>query len=172
MIRCVKDFLGRYVSYECECCDVANHRLMPPGNRIFENDKIVVYPNLTVPVLGFIVVAPKRHVERFSDLDFDTNVSLIENSMKVVNGLREFNIGEDFSIIKFEDEHNHCKMWIMPYLDGIFEDNFDFRLLENRYSMERRKIPLAPASEILFLNRRLRTLFEEKYSEDNRKAVH
>ena len=169
MFRCVKDILGRYLTIECECCDIASHRLLPAGNRIYENDNIVIYTNLTVPLLGFIVVAPKKHVERFADLDFETNVSMAENALKVVNCMRDLKIAEDFSILKFEDEYGHCKMWILPFLNGIFENNFDFRLLENRYSMERRRIPIAAPHEILFLNRRLRSLFEEKESETSQK---
>lgn len=158
----VKDIIGRVLSFDCEFCAIAQHRLMPAGNIIYEDDMIVIYSNLTVPLLGFIVVAPKKHVENFYDLDFNTNVDIAEKACQVVNCMRDLKIAEDFSILKFEDRNGHCKMWILPYLNGIFEDNFDFRLLENRYSMERRSIPIASAEDILYLNRRLRSFFEKE----------
>ncbi len=160
-MKVFRDIIGRQITiYECECCDVGNHRIMPAGNRIFEDQYTVAYSSLNVPLLGFIVIAPKRHVESFEELSDDEKASLFNVSMAIKAALEKMKISEEFSNIELSD-NGHAKIWIMPRLNGIFEDSFDFRLLENRFSMERRNIPVAQASDILYLNRKLRTFLSK-----------
>lgn len=156
-VRFVRDITGRDICFECECCEVGNHSILPSGGRIWENDDFVVYSHLSVPLLGFIIVAPKKHIHHFSELAYDKQTDLAIISMRVVDALKKFEISDDFTVLKFEGESEHARVWVMPKLNGIFENDFDFALLENRYSMERRSIPVASAYEILYLNRRMKT---------------
>ena len=160
MYRVVKDIIGRYLTLECESCDVANYTIMPAGGRIYYDDFLVVYSHLYVPLLGYIVIAPKKHYYYFKQMTDEENNALMSMAMTVVDALKKFNISEEFSVIKIEG-NDHAKIWVMPRLSGIFEDDkFDFKLLENRYSMERRSIPVAEPNDILYLNARLKTFFK------------
>ena len=160
----VRDFIGRDLCFhKCECCDIGEHRILPPGDRIFENQDLVIYTNISVPMLGFIVVAPKKHVSRFSELEMIVQISLLTISSEIVEKMKELGVADEFTVLKMEgDGIDHCKIWILPKLDGIFENGFDFSLLENRYSMERRKIPVSEPYDILFLNTRLKEHFKKR----------
>ena len=65
---CAIDITGRAVDFKCMSCDIAEHKLIPPGGMIYEDALCTLAGDVEVPIKGFIILAPKRHVISITEL--------------------------------------------------------------------------------------------------------
>ena len=75
MSNYAKDITGRTIEYDCMSCDIANHKLVPPGGMIYEDDIVTLAGDVEVPLVGFIILAPKRHVTSLEELASGRKIS-------------------------------------------------------------------------------------------------
>ena len=52
----------------CPGCAYAKHEFELPCGMIFENDHFTLAQDWELPIVGFLVVAPKRHIEKLEEL--------------------------------------------------------------------------------------------------------
>ena len=103
------DILGRKWKYECMSCAIAKGELELPGGLIYEDEYITVGADTEIPLNGFIIIAPKRHVNSIADLNTIERHELIDYIARIIEALRELNIVHEVTIVQ-EERSKHCCM--------------------------------------------------------------
>lgn len=139
------------VVYEgCPSCCFARGEFVLPCGMAYENERFTLSQDWELPIEGFMVVTPKRCVEKFSELSSDEQHEMFDIVDKTVKILRENNICERFNVLFEEKEKRHLHVWIMPrhewmeqfgsitkHIDEIFKyakDNLRSEEVYNRIS--------------------------------------
>ena len=98
----------------CPGCAYANHEFELPCGMAYENDKFTLSQDWELPIEGFLIVSPKRHIEKFEELSKNERIEMFDIVDKTIKILRENNICDMFEIIIEEKENRHLHVWIMP----------------------------------------------------------
>lgn len=53
----------------CLCCDIAKQVVLPGGGFVYQDDVVMLHHCLDVPIPGYLILAPRRHVEAYSELN-------------------------------------------------------------------------------------------------------
>lgn len=111
-------------SGECPACAYTNHEFSLPCGMAYEDDICTVSQDWQLPINGMIIVAPKRHVEVFEEMDKEERVHLFEIVNDVVSILWDNSIAKDFNVLFEEKDGIHFHIWILPR-DGWKEKGID-----------------------------------------------
>ena len=98
----------------CPSCAFLNHEFELPCGIAYENERFILSQDWELPIQGFFVVAPKRCVEKFEELDKEERIEIFEIVDKTIKILRENNICDRFDVIFEEKANRHFHIWIMP----------------------------------------------------------
>ncbi len=98
----------------CPGCAYGKHEFKLPCGMAYENDNFTLSQDWELPIEGFLVVSPKRCVEKFSDLTEPERIEIFEITHKAIEIMRENNICDRFNIVFEEKENRHFHIWIMP----------------------------------------------------------
>ena len=98
----------------CPGCAYARHEFELPCGMAYENDYFTLSQDWELPIEGFFIVSPKRHVEKLSELTNDERNMMFELVNNLILVLRENNVCDKFEIIFEEKETRHLHVWIMP----------------------------------------------------------
>lgn len=110
-----KDIEGvEYDNINCLGCSINDGTLKPFGGILYRSKSFVVSQDFELPINGFIIISPIRHVCFLNELEKDelTELALLAN--KVINLLKEFNVSENYNIIIEEKDNVHLHLWCMP----------------------------------------------------------
>jgi len=107
----------------CYGCAYANHEFSLPCGMVFEDEMITLSHDWELPINGFMVVCPKRHVEYFSELTEEEINYIFKYVRKTQQYLKELNICDEFDIVISEKKGVHLHVWISPKHKWI-KDNF------------------------------------------------
>ena len=111
----MKNYSNEDIYFEgCPGCAYARHEFELPCGMAYENDNFTLSQDWELPIEGFFIVSPKRHIEKLSELtDIERNEMfyIVNETIKI---LRENNICERFEILFEEKENRHLHVWIMP----------------------------------------------------------
>ena len=111
----MKNYVNEDVEFiGCPGCAYANHEFIIPCGIAYENDNFTVSQDWELPIIGFFVVAPKRHVEKLEELTSSEKIEMFEIVDKTIRILRHNKICDKFNIIFEEKEGSHFHIWIMP----------------------------------------------------------
>lgn len=98
----------------CPGCAFANHEFNLPCGIAYENDNFTLAQDWELPIQGFLIVAPKKCVEKFGELTASEKIEMFEIVDKTIKILRNNNICDRFDVIFEEKENRHLHVWIMP----------------------------------------------------------
>ena len=111
----MKNYSNKEINYNgCPGCAYAKHEFELPCGIAYENDKFTLSQDWELPIEGFLIVSPKRHIEKLSELTIDERNEMFEIVDKTIKILRNNNICDRFEIIFEEKENRHLHVWIMP----------------------------------------------------------
>ena len=105
----------------CPGCAYGKHEFSLPCGMAYENDNFTLSQDWELPIQGFFVISPKRHVEKLSELSKDERIEMFEIVNKTVEILRKNHICERFDYVFEEKENRHLHVWIMPRHDWMYE---------------------------------------------------
>lgn len=109
------DYAGNKINLEgCYGCNYASHKFTIPCGIAYENDNFTLSQDWELPIVGFFVVSPKRHIEKFSELSSEERIEIFEIVDKTIKILRGIGVCERFNVIFEEKENRHFHIWIMP----------------------------------------------------------
>ena len=94
----------------------------------YENDRFTLSQDWELPIQGFFIVSPKRHIEKLCELTKDERNEMFEIVDKTVKILRDNKICERFDYIFEEKENRHLHVWILPrynWMNKIANDIID-----------------------------------------------
>lgn len=109
------NYSGQKIDFSgCPACAYAKQEFLLPCGMAYEIELFTVSQDWELPIQGFIVIAPKRHIENFSQLSQNERTQIFELTNKIINILKEHNVCEKFNVIFEEKENIHFHIWIMP----------------------------------------------------------
>ena len=112
----------------CPGCAYAKHEFELPCGIAYENDNFMVSQDWELPIEGFFIVFPKRHIEKLSELSDDERNEMFDIVNKTINILRKNNVCDRFDIIFEEKENRHLHVWVMPrhkWMSELVDDIID-----------------------------------------------
>lgn len=98
----------------CPGCAYANHEFELPCGIIFENDNFNLSQDWELPIEGFLVIEPKRHIEKLEEFTKSERDEMFDIVNKAIIIMRENKICDRFDIIFEEKRNRHFHLWIMP----------------------------------------------------------
>ena len=63
----IKDVLGNDIEFDCMGCDIANHKMIPPGGYVYEDSLINISDDQQIPISGFMVSGIKKNIKIIND---------------------------------------------------------------------------------------------------------
>ncbi len=98
----------------CPGCAYGKHEFSLPCGMAYENERFTLSQDWELPIEGFMVVSPKRCVEKFDELTDTERIEIFDITHKTIKILRKNNICDRFNIVFEEKENRHFHIWIMP----------------------------------------------------------
>ena len=112
----------------CPGCAYGKHEFNLECGMAYENDRFTLSQDWELPIQGFFIVSPKRHIEKLCELTKDERNEMFEIVDKIVKILRDNKICERFDYIFEEKENRHLHVWILPrynWMNKIVNDIID-----------------------------------------------
>lgn len=76
----------------CPGCAYAKHQFDLPCGIAYENERFILSQDWEVPILGFFIVSPKKHIEKLEELTKNERDEMFDIVDKTIKILRENNI--------------------------------------------------------------------------------
>ena len=116
------DYSGKEIVYNgCPGCAYANHEFSLDCGIAYENEKFTLSHDWELPIYGFFVICPKRHVQYFTELSKDERDEMFDIADKTIKILKSLNVCDGFNLILEEKVDRHLHLWIMPR-HQVFKD--------------------------------------------------
>lgn len=112
------NIFGEEIEFNCMGCDIAEHRLIPPGGYVYEDDFINVSADPEIPIKGFMVLGINKHIKSINDMTNYERNSIISVLNKTVEIIKKVNISKEVLIIQ-EERSSHFHIWIVPISDWM-----------------------------------------------------
>ena len=112
----------------CPGCAYAKHEFELPCGMAYENENFTLSQDWELPIDGFLIVSPKRHIEKLSELTDEERNEMFDIVNKTIKILRDNNVCDRFEIIFEEKENRHLHVWIMPrhqWMSELVDDIID-----------------------------------------------
>lgn len=112
----------------CPGCAYGKQEFNLECGMAYENDRFTLSQDWELPIQGFFIVSPKRHIEKLCELTKDERNEMFEIVDKTVKILRDNKICERFDYIFEEKENRHLHVWILPrynWMNKIVNDIID-----------------------------------------------
>ena len=98
----------------CPACAYAKHEFCLPCGIAYEDENYTLSQDWKLPIPGFLVVSPKRHIEKFIELSGNERIEIFSIVNKTIKILQDNNVCDRFNVIFEEKENRHFHIWIMP----------------------------------------------------------
>ena len=122
----MKTYNNKNIEYNgCPGCAYSNHEFALDCGMAFENDRFNMSQDWELPIKGFFIVSPKRHIEKFNELTMEEINEMFSIVNKTTSILRRNSICERFDYIFEEKENKHLHVWILPRYEWMNEISKD-----------------------------------------------
>ncbi len=112
------DIFNNGISYICMGCDIANHKMIPPGGYVYEDDLINVSADPLIAIIGFLVLGVNRHINSLNQMSESELFKITKVLNETVSIVKEVCNIETVTIIQ-EEESKHFHIWILPNYDWM-----------------------------------------------------
>ncbi len=112
----------------CPGCAYAKHEFELPCGLAYENERFTLSQDWELPIPGFMIVSPKKCIEKLSELNLEERNEMFFMVDKTIKILRDAKICDRFNVIFEEKENRHLHIWIMPrykWMEDIASDITD-----------------------------------------------
>ena len=118
------DIFGNEIHFDCMGCDIANHKLIPPGGYVYEDNFINVSADPEIPIKGFMVLGINRHIKSLNEMSETERHNIMNILNKTIENIKKANIAKEVLLIQ-EERASHFHIWIVPIHDWMnkFEKN-------------------------------------------------
>lgn len=158
-MRTATDITGRKIEFGCMSCDISEHKLVPPGGMIYEDGFVTLAADVEVPIEGFIILAPKRHVLGLNDLTSKERYHITEVLNEAIKALKELGIAETVNVV--QEEHRHMHIWILPNHEWMKECRCGLKEIRELFKLAKNISAKEGVYKVLYAAQRLKTYFKE-----------
>ncbi len=115
-----KNIFGDEVEFECLGCDIFNHKVIPPGGYVYEDDFINISADPEIPIVGFMVLGIKKHVKSMNELTREERIRVFDILNLTIENMKKIGICDEVLLIQ-EEKAAHFHIWIVPMLPWMQE---------------------------------------------------
>lgn len=112
------DIFGNEIQFECMGCDIANHKLIPPGGYVYDDGFINISADPEIPIVGFMVLGISKHVKSINELTRDERIKLMDILNETIEKIKKIGIANEVLLIQ-EEKSSHFHIWIVPMHDWM-----------------------------------------------------
>lgn len=105
----------------CPGCAFGRHAFELDCGMAYENERFTLSQDWEVPIPGFFILAPKRHIEKLCELTEEERNEIFFLVNKTTQILRALGVCDRFDYIFEEKEKRHLHVWILPRHDWIMK---------------------------------------------------
>ena len=109
----------------CPGCAYANYEFSLPCGLAYDDENFIISQDWELPIEGFMILSPKRHVENLSELTKNEKNMMIDLIDKTIRIMKDNDICDKFDVIFEEKENRHFHVWILPrhkWMSEMFSD--------------------------------------------------
>lgn len=111
----MKNYKNEEIKYNgCPGCAYSNHEFNLPCGIAYESNNFILSQDWELPIEGFFVISPKRHIEKLSELTVSEKKELYEIIDKTIEILTNNNICDYFNVTMPSEAGRHFHAWVMP----------------------------------------------------------
>ena len=107
------DILGKEIEFNCLGCDIASHKMLPPGGYVYEDNFINVSTDPEIPIPGFMVLGINKHVKSMNELTKEERYQIMDILNLTIEKIKECKISNEVLLIQ-EEKASHFHIWIVP----------------------------------------------------------
>ena len=141
----------------CPGCAYGKHEFELDCGMAYENERFTMSQDWELPIKGFFIVSPKRHIEKLCELTEEERNEMFSIVNKTSSILREKNICDSFEYVFEEKEKRHLHVWILPrynWMSDICEDVIDnigliFEYAKNNFRENNNYVEIKKITEIV-----------------------
>lgn len=134
----VIDIFGKEIEFECMGCDIANHKLIPPGGYVYNDGFINISADPEIPIIGFMVLGISKHVKSMNELTRDERIKIMDVLNETIEKIKKVGISNEVLLIQ-EEKASHFHIWIMPMHDWMKECGKNVRNLKEIIQMSKER---------------------------------
>ncbi|MFA5185979.1 MAG: HIT family protein [Patescibacteria group bacterium] len=116
---------------KCFACDVNNEKIHVPGKLIHRDELWVVdhaigrRPDDPIPLMGFLIICPVRHVEQIHMLTDEELLNFGLLLKDVANALNKVLAPEKIHVCSFGESVRHVHWYVIPRSAGMPQNGYD-----------------------------------------------
>lgn len=114
----VIDIFGKKIEFECMGCDIANHKLIPPGGYVYEDEFINISADPEIPIKGFMVLGINKHIKSLNEMTSTERFNIVETLNETIEVIKKCDIANEVLLIQ-EEKASHFHIWIVPIHDWM-----------------------------------------------------
>ncbi|WP_285396954.1 diadenosine tetraphosphate hydrolase [Lysinibacillus sp. fls2-241-R2A-57] len=112
---------GKTVEVECLSCEITSGRIEPDGGVVMETDYFHAHQDVAYPIKGLIILASKRHITCFDELNDEEKMDYINLLSKIRKAQRDVLGIEHVYYFYNEDTIHHFHTWMVPRYEWMYE---------------------------------------------------
>jgi len=112
---------GETVEVECLSCTITSGLIKPDGGVVIETDYFHAHQDVAYPIKGLIILASKRHIKCFDELNDEEKIDYINLLSKIRKAQRDV-LGIEYVYYFYnEDTTHHFHTWMVPRYEWMNE---------------------------------------------------
>ena len=155
----VKDLFGKEIEFECMGCDISNHKLVPPGGYVYEDDFINISTDPEIPIVGFMVLGINKHVKSMNELSRDERIHIMDLLNVTIENMKKVNICKEVLLIQ-EEKASHFHIWIVPIHDWMSKFNKNVRNIKEIIDYSKEQFNETTENELIEAIEKLKEQFK------------
>lgn len=156
----VIDIFGKEIEFECMGCDIAKHKLIPPGGYVYEDEFINISADPEIPIKGFMVLGINKHIKSINEMTSTERFNVIETLNKTIEVIKKSNIAKEVLLIQ-EEKANHFHIWIVPIHDWMDKFGRNVRNIKEIINYAKQNFNENQKLELLQTIEKIKTGFKE-----------
>ncbi|KOP69685.1 diadenosine tetraphosphate hydrolase [Lysinibacillus sp. FJAT-14745] len=112
---------GETVEVECLSCAITSGLIALDGGVVIETDYFNAHQDVAYPIKGLIILAAKRHITCFDELNDEEKMDYINLLSKIRKAQRDV-LGIEYVYYFYnEDTTHHFHTWMVPRYEWMYE---------------------------------------------------
>lgn len=151
--------LGYEQIVDCMGCDIANHKLIPPGGYVYDDGFINVAADPEIPIKGFMILGIKTHTNTLNELSEAQRTQVMKVLDKTIRIIKKVGISEEVLVVQ-EERASHIHIWIMPILKWMEKYNKNIKNIKEIFDYAKQNNNEENKREILDCVEKIKKEFE------------
>ena len=119
-MRIAKDLLGNEWEYDYMDCAIGRGSMLVPGGLIQQTDYFCVHLDPLIPLPGFLLIAPSRHIQSMTEMgesEYDELSQLVRSTNMAIKQTTEIGC---LTIIQ-EESSPHFHLLFFPWTQSVID---------------------------------------------------